>query len=110
MLDEHRKPNRGPHPASATCVERLDDGTVRYNFDYYMYGQFMKFICRGAVRVESSRPEMREFNNVAFLDPEGQVVLVAANAGRGEPESLEAPGHEESGASKGAKHPAVPSQ
>jgi glucosylceramidase len=83
MLDEHRKPNRGPHPASATCVERLDDGMVRYNSDYAMYGQFMRFIHRGAVRVESSRPEVPDFANVAFLDPEGRVVLVAANAGRG---------------------------
>ena len=83
MLDEHRKPNRGPHDASATCVERMDDGTIRYNFDYYMYGQFMKFIQRGAVRVESSLPEMRTFSNVAFVNPDGRVVMVAANAGRG---------------------------
>ncbi|HOW67360.1 MAG TPA: right-handed parallel beta-helix repeat-containing protein [Candidatus Paceibacterota bacterium] len=83
MLDEHRKPNRGPHSASATCVERLDDGTVRYNFDYSMYGQFTKYIRRGAVRIESSRPEAPDLANVAFLDPAGRVVLVAANAGRG---------------------------
>ena len=82
MLDEHQKPNRGPHDASATCIELLDDGSVRYNFDYYMYGQFMKFIQRGALRVESSLPDMRTFSNVAFVNPDGSVVLVAANAGR----------------------------
>ncbi len=82
MLDEHQKPNRGPHDASATCVELLDDGSVRYNFDYYMQGQFMKYIQRGAVRVESSLPDIRTFGNVAFVNPDGRVVLVAVNAGR----------------------------
>ncbi len=82
MLDEHRKPNRGPHGASATCIELLDDGSVRYNFDYYMQGQFMKFIQRGAVRVESSLPDMRSFGNVAFYNPDGRIVLVVANSAR----------------------------
>lgn len=82
MLDEHQKPNRGPHDASATCIELLDDGSVRYNFDYYMQGQFMKYIQRGAVRVESSLPGIRTFGNVAFANPDGGVVLVAANAAR----------------------------
>ena len=82
MLDEHQKPNRGPHGASATCIEMLDDGSVRYNFDYYMQGQFMKYIQRDAVRVESSLPDMRTFGNVAFLNPDGRVVLVVANSAR----------------------------
>lgn len=80
MLDEHQKPNRGPHSATATCIELLDDGSVRYNFDYFMQGQFMKFIQRGAVRVESTLPDMRLFSNVAFLNPDGNLCLVAANA------------------------------
>jgi glucosylceramidase len=82
MLDEHRKPNRGPHGASATCIELLDDGSVRYNFDYYMQGQFMKYIQRDAVCVESSLPDIRSFGNVAFVNPDGRVVLVVANAAR----------------------------
>ena len=56
--------------------------SVRYNFDYYMYGQFMKFIARDAVRVESSLPEIRTFSNVAFVNPDGQVVTVVANSSR----------------------------
>ena len=82
LLDEHRKPNRGPHSASATCIELLDDGSVRYNFDYFMYGQFMKFIPRDAVRVESSLPEIRTFSNVVFVRPDGHVVMIVANSGR----------------------------
>ncbi len=82
MLDEHRKPNRGPHDASATCIELMDDGTVRYNADYYIYGQFMKFVLRGALRVESSLPEMRTFSNVAFVNPDHRVVMVVVNSSR----------------------------
>jgi glucosylceramidase len=70
----------GPHGASATCIELLDDGSVRYNYDYYMQGQFMKFIPRDAVRVESSLPDVQQFSNVAFVNPNGAVVLVAANS------------------------------
>ena len=78
MLDEHRRPNRGPHDASATCVELLDDGAVRTNFDYFMYGQFMKFIPRDAVRVESTTPDGGP-RNVAFVTPSGELVIVAVN-------------------------------
>ncbi|MBP9003805.1 MAG: glycosyl hydrolase [Candidatus Hydrogenedentes bacterium] len=82
LLDEHRKPNRGPHSASATCVELLDDGSLRWNYDYYMYGQFMKFILPGAVRIGVSGPEARTIGYVATRNPDGALVLVVANAGR----------------------------
>ena len=82
MLDEHRRPNSGPHDASQTPVELLDDGTVRYNPDYFIYGQFMKVIGRDAVRVASSDPGIRTFGTVAVVNPDGEVVLVAANARR----------------------------
>lgn len=80
LLDEKRKPNRGPHHASRTCIE-LDskDKTVSYQFDYYMYGQFMKFIARGAERIDST-PGTYRFNNIVFRNPDGPLVLVAANA------------------------------
>lgn len=82
MLDEHRRPNRGPHSASATCIELLDDGSVRYNFDYYMMGQFMKYIQRDAVCIESTSPGGATLRNVAFVNPDGTRVLVVSNAGR----------------------------
>lgn len=82
MLDEHRKPNRGPHLASATCIELKDDLSVEYRYDYFMYGQFMRFIQRGAVRIDSTESDIRNFANVAFRNPDGNIVLVVANAGR----------------------------
>ncbi len=81
MLDEERKPNNGPHHASATCIELKSDLTVEYRFDYFMYGQFMKYIPRGAVRVSSGAVEER-FAHVAFVTPEQHCVLVVANAER----------------------------
>jgi len=43
----------------------------------------MKFIPRGAVRVESDTPEgKRLFSNAAFRTPGGKMVLVVANAER----------------------------
>lgn len=80
LLDEHQRPNRGPHDASPTCIERLDNGTVRYNDDYYLQGQFMKFLPRDAARLDSTAPRATGFGHVAFLTPDGTIVLVAANA------------------------------
>lgn len=81
MIDHKRKPNLGPHACSATCVV-LNSETLEldYRFDYYMYGQFTKFIQPDAVRIASS--ESAELPpNVAFRNPNGTIVLVAANPG-----------------------------
>ena len=43
-----------------------------------MYGRFMKFIQRGAVRIDSG-PSTGEFAQVAFQNPDESIVLVAAN-------------------------------
>lgn len=38
----------------------------------------MKFIARGAVRIESTSGTP-EFNNIAFLNPDGSMVMVVVN-------------------------------
>ncbi|HEO69973.1 MAG TPA: hypothetical protein ENN80_01825 [Candidatus Hydrogenedentes bacterium] len=79
VLDENQQPNSGPHHASPTCIVRHSrDNTVEYRFDYYMYGQFMKFVRRGAVRIDSTQGD-RMLNNVAFRNHDGSIVLVVAN-------------------------------
>ncbi len=78
-LDWQRKPNRGPHHASPTMIVLKEDNTIEYRFDYYMYGQFMKFVKRDAFRIFST-PGDRYFNNVAFLNPDGTIALIIANA------------------------------
>lgn len=80
LLNAQRKPNNGPHHASATCIELKNDLSVEYRFDYYMYGQFMKYIRREAVRLDSTAGD-RRFANVALKNPDGTIVLVVANAG-----------------------------
>ncbi len=79
MLDDRGKPNNGPFEASRTLVT-LNSKTVKpdFHFDYYMYGQFMKFVQRGAQRIESTAGD-NAFANVAFRNPDGSIVLIVAN-------------------------------
>jgi len=79
VIDHRRKPNPGPHDCSPTCVV-LNSDTLEldYRFDYYMYGQFMKFIRPGAVRIDSTLP-LKSLPNVAVRNPDGTLVLVVAN-------------------------------
>ncbi len=79
IIDHKSEPNPGPHSCSPTCIVlNSDDLTLKYNFDYYMYGQFMKFIQAGAVRIESNLPS-KSLPNVALRNPDGTIVLVVAN-------------------------------
>ncbi|MFM7207086.1 MAG: glycoside hydrolase family 30 protein [Planctomycetaceae bacterium] len=81
LLDEHQRPNRGPHDATPTCLELLDDGSVRTNLDFFVYAQFMRHIPRGAVRVASTVPAGGTAN-VAFEDAAGRIVHVIVNPTR----------------------------
>ncbi len=80
MLDENGRPNNGPFPATRAILA-LDSKTRKasYLYEYYQYGQFMKFISRGAVRIGSSEGT-KQFNNVAFRNPDGAIVLVIGNS------------------------------
>ncbi len=79
MLDDHGKPNNGPFAASRTMV-MLNPKTLKpsYHFEYFMCGQFMKFVQRGARRIESTAGD-KAFANVAFRNPDGTIVLIVAN-------------------------------
>ena len=79
MLDDQGKPNNGPFTAKYATVA-LNTKTLQpeYLLDYEVYGQFMKFIPRGAVRVES-RSLGEAPAQVAFRTPDGRLVLLAAN-------------------------------
>jgi glucosylceramidase len=80
ILDDKGKPNNGPFEASRTIIT-LNPQTRKpaEHFDFFMYGQFMKFIQRGAVRVESTDGP-RGLGNVAFRNPDGKIVLVLVNS------------------------------
>ena len=80
MIDHEGKPNvSGFHKCSPTVVVLNSKSlTTEYRPDYYLYGQFMKFIQAGARRVATTSPSGAPAT-VAFKNPDGSLVLVAAN-------------------------------
>lgn len=85
-LDE----NDGPHAGGCgNCrgVVTIDSrtGAVTLNQEYYAFGHTSRFVRPGAVRVESSQVE--GVSSVAFVNPDGQRVLVLYNE-RAEPAPL----------------------
>lgn len=80
MIDHQGKPNvSGFHECDPTIIV-LNRETLKteYRADYYLYGQFMKFIAPGAVRVATSDGAAVPAN-VGFKNPDGSLVLVVAN-------------------------------
>jgi len=83
IINDQGEPNAGPHPCSPTCIVlNTATKTLYFGYDYCMYGQFMRFIQRDAVRIESTVFRGQRFGNVAFLNPDDTIVLVVANADR----------------------------
>jgi glucosylceramidase len=52
-------------------------GAITYNLDYYVIGQFSKFVVPGAQRIASTTTA--SLNDVAFRNPDGSEVLVVDN-------------------------------
>ncbi|MBN2129052.1 MAG: hypothetical protein JW741_06120 [Sedimentisphaerales bacterium] len=79
IIDHEAQPNPGPHDCSPTCIVlNRDTLALDYRFDYYMYGQFMKFIRPGAARIDSDLSS-ESLPNVAVRNSDGTIVLVVAN-------------------------------
>ena len=77
-------PQNGPHTNNGGCTGcsgaiTLDGDSVTKNIAYYVVQHFSQFVPPGSVRVASS--EMEQLARVAFLTPEGKVVLVVSNTG-----------------------------
>ena len=77
-------PQNGPHTNNGGCTGcsgaiTLDGDSVTRNVAYYVIEHFSKFVPPGSLRVASS--EMEQLASVAFLTPEGRVVLVVSNTG-----------------------------
>lgn len=82
VLDEGGKPNNGPFPATHAIVKyHAGTGQLEYLHEYFVYGQFMKYVRRGAARIHSS-DGLQSFSNVAFRNPDGAIVIVVANAAK----------------------------
>jgi glucosylceramidase len=77
-------PQNGPHTNNGGCTGcsgaiTLDGDSVTKDIAYYVVQHFSQFVPPGSVRVASS--EMEQLASVAFLTPEGKVVLVISNTG-----------------------------
>jgi len=77
-------PQNGPHTNNGGCTgcsgaTTLDGDSVAKNIAYYVLEHFSQFVPPGSVRVAST--EMEQLASVAFLTPEGKVVLVVSNTG-----------------------------
>lgn len=79
MIDDKGKPNNGPFRTTNTCVMlKTNSQSADFRLDYYLYGQFMKFIERGSIRVDVGPPDA-ECPVVGFKNPDGELVVVVVN-------------------------------
>jgi glucosylceramidase len=81
ILDSNLMPNNGPFDSDVTIIT-LDAKTKKpiFNSDFYMYGQFMKFIERGSIRIETfDHSDLSDFAHVGFLSPDNEIVLILAS-------------------------------
>jgi glucosylceramidase len=77
-------PQNGPHTNNGGCTGcsgaiMIDGDSATKNVAYYVMQHFSQFVPPGAVRIASSETE--QLASVAFLTPEGKVVLVVSNTG-----------------------------
>jgi glucosylceramidase len=77
-------PNDGPHTDNGGCTGcqgaiTLDGNNATRNLAYYALAHFATFVPPGSVRVGSN--ELEQLSDVAFLTPDGKIVLVVSNTG-----------------------------
>lgn len=77
-------PNYGPHTDNGGCTMcqgalTLDGNNATRNLAYYALAHFSKFVRPASVRVGSN--DLEQLSNVAFLTPDGKIVLVVSNTG-----------------------------
>lgn len=77
-------PQAGPHTNDGGCTFcygaiTLEGDKASFNVAYYAMAHFSKFVRPGSVRIGST--ELEQLETVAFLTPEGKIVLVVANTG-----------------------------
>lgn len=83
FLDEDGLPNEGPLDGDSFPQQigaPHDDLNAWYlDRDYYLYGQFSRFLERGAVRISSDYGATNKVTDVVFRNPNGDYVAVVVN-------------------------------
>lgn len=77
-------PEAGPHTNNGGCAGcwgalTLNGDQITRNVAWYALGHFSKFVPPGSIRVGTN--DLEQLDNVAFLTPQGKVVLVVSNTG-----------------------------
>ncbi len=82
-LDENHGPHNGGCDTCDPMVTVLNDGTVRFDANFYTVGQLSKFVKPGAVRIASTSFGTTSWNGMlmdtAFRNPDGSTALVVHN-------------------------------
>ena len=83
-LDQNSGPQNG---GCSDCrgVVTIDTGTtpptITNNVEYYVLGHAAKFVMPGAYRIDSNSFGPGSFEDVAFQNPDGSIVMVVLNSG-----------------------------
>ena len=77
-------PQAGPHTNDGGCTGcfgalTLDGDRVTRNVAWYALAHFSKFVPPGSIRIGTN--DLEQLDNVAFLTPQGKIVLVVSNTG-----------------------------
>ncbi len=76
-LDEKAGPqNGGCGNCWGVVTINQTTGEVKYNEEYYVLGHVSKFVTPGAFRIVSEKSGSSAPNNVAFINPDGSIVLI----------------------------------
>ena len=82
MLDQNGLPNNGPNtPKLRRFVKAVTYTAAEYwpTGEHYLFGLYSKFVASGAKRISSDYGAVATVTNVAFLNPDGSIVVVVAN-------------------------------
>lgn len=96
-LNEAGKPHIGPFfkfgEENGGGILQIHSKTreVKYGHQYWALGHFSKFVKRGAIRI-ASECDVNGINHVAFINPNGEYVVVIVNAGEATEMSLDIKG------------------
>lgn len=79
-LDETGGPNWAHNYVDAPILVYGDKDEFIKQPMFYAMGHFSKFIPRGSRRIEVTRLSLGHVNNVAFITPQGNIVMVLHNS------------------------------
>ncbi len=81
FLDKNGKPNNGPFHASKTFVQlNQETREICYNFDYYMYGHFSKYLSSDTYVLNTSDKVKRGLEFLVLKDSiKNQIAVICVN-------------------------------